>query len=234
MSPDWRAPTSCPSPRISNTRLAPTKRLAVVATIASSRSLAPLGSSSFAPRDEQAVRLLLAAPDPPAKLVQLREPEPVRPLDDHDRRVRDVDADLDHGRRDEDVELPVSKRGMTLPLLAGHSRPGTSRREAPQLAARSHSLVLGRARDVVRLFDQRADHVCLSALVDLRPRIARPPPRAPPVTHVVSMGLRSGGGIATREMSRSPYSVSASVRGIGVAVMSRTCGARPSRATRAA
>src|SRR5919206_500998 len=38
--------------------------------------------------------------------MQLGEPEPVGLLDDHDRRVRDVDADLDHGRRHEHVELP--------------------------------------------------------------------------------------------------------------------------------
>src|SRR5206468_8511107 len=56
-------------------------------------------------RDEQAVRLLGTAPDAPAQLVQGREAEPVRLLHDHDRGVRDVDADLDHGRRDEDVEL---------------------------------------------------------------------------------------------------------------------------------
>ena len=62
-------------------------------------------SSSRRARDEQAVRLLRAAADAAAQLVQLGEPEAVGLLDDHDRRVRDVDADLDHGRRDEHVEL---------------------------------------------------------------------------------------------------------------------------------
>src|SRR6266511_5711064 len=37
-------------------------------------------------RDEQAVGLLAPAPDPAAKLVQLREPEAIRLLDDHHRR----------------------------------------------------------------------------------------------------------------------------------------------------
>ena len=46
-----------------------------------------------------------AAPDAAAQLVQLEQPEPVGVLDDHHRRVRDVDADLDHGRGDEHVEL---------------------------------------------------------------------------------------------------------------------------------
>ena len=40
--------------------------------------------------------------------------------------------------------------------------------------------------------------------------------------------LRPGGSSSSTETSRSPYTVSASVRGIGVAVMCSTCGARPS------
>src|SRR5207249_11480302 len=56
-------------------------------------------------RDQEAVRLLSGTSDSPAQLMQLRETETIRFLHDHDRRVRDVDADLDHGRRDEDVEL---------------------------------------------------------------------------------------------------------------------------------
>jgi len=52
-------------------------------------------------RDEQAVGLLRSAPDPASQLVELRETEAVGLLDDHHRRVRDVDADLDHRRRDE-------------------------------------------------------------------------------------------------------------------------------------
>src|SRR5439155_18347973 len=52
-------------------------------------------------RDEQGVGLLRPTPDPAAQLVELREPEAIGFLDDHDRRVWDVDADLDHGRRDE-------------------------------------------------------------------------------------------------------------------------------------
>ena len=65
-----------------------------------------VGQLLLRPRDEQAVRLLGASPHPAAQLVQLGEAEPVGLLDDHDRRVRDVDTDLDHRRRDEDVELP--------------------------------------------------------------------------------------------------------------------------------
>ena len=70
-----------------------------------SRCLRRLRQLLLRPRDEQAVRLLGAAADAAAQLVQLREPEAVGLLDDHHRRVRDVDADLDHRRRDEHVEL---------------------------------------------------------------------------------------------------------------------------------
>ena len=38
--------------------------------------------------------------------MQLGQPEPLRVLDQHGRRVRDVDANLDHGRGDQDVEAP--------------------------------------------------------------------------------------------------------------------------------
>ena len=40
------------------------------------------------------------AADPPAQLMELREPEALGVLDEHHRRVRHVDPDLDHGRRD--------------------------------------------------------------------------------------------------------------------------------------
>ena len=44
----------------------------------------------------------------------------------------------------------------------------------------------------------------------------------------MTIGLRAAGGFAISLTERSPYTVSASVRGIGVAVMCSTCGARPS------
>ena len=59
---------------------------------------------------EDAVRLVRAAADTAAQLVQLRQSETFGVLDDHDRRVGHVDADLDHGRRDEDVELAADER----------------------------------------------------------------------------------------------------------------------------
>ena len=55
--------------------------------------------------EQEAVRLVAAAPHAAAQLVQLREAEAVGVLDHHRRRVRDVDADLDHRRRHEHVHL---------------------------------------------------------------------------------------------------------------------------------
>src|SRR4029079_18774659 len=61
-----------------------------------------LGELLLGPRDEETVGLLGAAADAPAQLVQLGKAEAVGLLDDHDRRVRDVDADLDHRSGDKD------------------------------------------------------------------------------------------------------------------------------------
>ena len=66
-------------------------------------------TSSVAVRDEDAVRLDGPAADPAAQLVELGEPEPVGPLDDHHRRLRHVHADLDDGRADQHVELAVAE-----------------------------------------------------------------------------------------------------------------------------
>src|SRR5919197_4658970 len=71
------------------------------------------------PRDEQAVRLLRTATHPPAELMQLSETEAVRLLHDHDRRVRNVDADLDHRGCDEDVDPAGLELRHALPALGG-------------------------------------------------------------------------------------------------------------------
>src|SRR5574341_682111 len=66
-------------------------------------SLRLLGEA--AAREKDAVRLPRAAPDAPAQLMELREPEPLGVLDEHDRRVGHVDAHPDHRRADEEVDL---------------------------------------------------------------------------------------------------------------------------------
>ena len=191
-----------------------------------------LGQLLPRPRDEQAVRLLGAPADAAAQLVELREPEAVGLLDDHDRRVRDVDADLDHGRRDEDVELPR--------LEARHHRAAVARAQAPVQAAdavaaaaravrsRSASASAARATFVPdSSMSGQTTYACRPSSRWRRSRVYASELRSS-VTQAVTIGFRSAGGDASSLTSRSPKTVSASVRGIGVAVRWRTCGLRPS------
>ena len=60
---------------------------------------------------------MLAAPDTPAELVQLREAEALGVLDQHHRRVRHVHADLDHRRRHQHVDLAVAEGAHHAVLL---------------------------------------------------------------------------------------------------------------------
>ena len=55
------------------------------------------------------IRLPVPPPDTAAQLMQFRKSEHVGPLDNHGVRVRDVDAGLDDGRTDKDVDGPVNK-----------------------------------------------------------------------------------------------------------------------------
>ena len=64
-------------------------------------------------------RPVLTSPDASAQLVQLRQAEPVRVDDDDHRRVRHVDAHLDDGRRDENVDLAGAEAAHDVVLLLG-------------------------------------------------------------------------------------------------------------------
>ena len=115
--PCWRVPNTSPSPRSVRS---------TSASLKPSRSAAT--ASQPAPRqlgvrvgEEQAVRLVLPAPDPPAQLVQLRDAVAVGLLDHDHRGVRDVDADLDHAGRHEHVDLARREAPHHVALLArGH------------------------------------------------------------------------------------------------------------------
>ena len=135
-----------------------------------------LGELELRARDQQAVGLLGAAADAAAELVELGEAEPVCLLDDHDRRVRDVDADLDHRRRHEHVELALLERAHHLAPLR-RLQPAVEQPDAvaAQLGAREpRGLLLGRAREPgLRRLDQRADDVGLPPGVEVHaePRV---------------------------------------------------------------
>ena len=60
--------------------------------------------------DQPAHRLGRATTDASSELMQLRDAEPARVEHHHHGRVRNVDADLDHGRCDEHVDLTRSER----------------------------------------------------------------------------------------------------------------------------
>src|SRR5690606_9226537 len=61
-------------------------------------------------RDHVRIGLMMRAADAAAQLMQLRQTEPVRAVDDDRVRGRDVDAALDDRRADEHVDLAVIER----------------------------------------------------------------------------------------------------------------------------
>ena len=133
-----------------------------------------------------------AAADPAAQLVQLRDAVAVGLLDHHHRRVRHVDADLDHAGRDQHVDLAGREARHHLALLARvhlavHHRRRGSRANSPAREA----LALGRRGARLQrlgLLDQRADDEALPALaqaladelVRARRACARARPRSSP------------------------------------------------------
>src|SRR5262249_35062997 len=70
-------------------------------------------------RDQEAVRLLGAATAPASQLMKLGEPKAVGFLHDHDRRVGDVDTDLDHGRGHQYVQFSSLETSHQLAPFGG-------------------------------------------------------------------------------------------------------------------
>ena len=96
---------------------------------------------------------------------------------DHHRRVRDVDADLDHGGGDEHVELAGAEARPSSPP----SRPTASARAAARAAARPARRSTG-GRTSPRPRPPRASRSPRSAGTRRRPGGRRPPRRARPPT----------------------------------------------------
>ena len=103
--PTARSPSRLPAPRISRSRIAilnPEPELRVVRERREPRRR--LGAERRRGGIEQiGVGTLAGATDAAADLVELGQPEPVRPLDDQRVRLRDVEPRLDDRRRDEHV-----------------------------------------------------------------------------------------------------------------------------------
>ena len=86
------------------------------------QTLARLGRSLMS-REQDAEGLLVPAPDPPAKLVELRKAEPLGVLDYHHARVGHVDADLYHGSRHEYVNRAARNSSITASFSSCFIRP---------------------------------------------------------------------------------------------------------------
>ena len=85
------------------------------------------------------------APDAAAQLVELGETEAFGALDDDQRRIGDVDPDLDHRRRDQHARSPRANDAMTSSLSGPFIRPWTSPTlSAPKRIAEHRRTLLGR------------------------------------------------------------------------------------------
>ena len=108
MWPLCSPPRRLPAPRISRSRAGDAEAGAEVGELAqiAARRFRACSESTRSRRHQQvAVGELVAAPHPAAQLVELRQAEAVRPVDDHGVDVRDVDAVLDDRGGEQDVEL---------------------------------------------------------------------------------------------------------------------------------
>ena len=118
-------------------------------------------------------------------------------------------------------------------LLLGRRQPPVQQAEPePRELAGGEALVglLGRRHlELLALVDQRADHVRLTSGRDLSRTSAHDLrlERAARVAHLVTIGVRPGGSSSSTLTSRSPYTVIAAVRGIGVAVITSRSGTPP-------
>ena len=92
--------------------------------------------------------------------MQLRQSEPFGVLDDHDRRLGHVDADLDDRGRDQDLRLPaLEPLHRRVPLGTGHLAVHQPDRAAEDGAKRFRALLGRRHVEGLALVDQRANPI---------------------------------------------------------------------------
>lgn len=127
-SPCWRLPKKSPGPRRARSCsaiLKPSGRLA-------ERLQALFCLLVFRPADQHAVGLRAAAPDASAQLMQLTEAEALGILNDHQRRVRHIHADLHDRCGDENIVVSRAERAQRRVLFPRFSSVRAPiRREAP-------------------------------------------------------------------------------------------------------
>ena len=224
--PCWRVPRISPSPRRVRSTSASSKPSRGRARSPPSAGRRALGVGVG---EQDAVALVLAAADATAQLVKLGEPVALGALDQHHGGVGDVDADLDHGGRDEHVELAAGESLHRLGLLArrtsGRAAGRRGSRRARRRASRSASAL---AAFACSFSESETSGQTTNAWRPSRRRArmnSYAPARFSSPTTQVFTGRRPAGSSRIVVVSRSPYAVSESVRGIGVAVMCRTWGA---------
>lgn len=126
----------------------------------------------FVVGDEEAVGLRRAASDAAAQLVELGEAEMVRALHQHDRRVRNVHADFDHGGRDEHVVLLVAEVGHDAVFFVGlHASVQETEFEFGENFLLEFFVFLGGGFEIIHLlalFHERIDDEGLASVFDLR------------------------------------------------------------------
>ena len=116
---------------------------------------------------KQAGRMPRPAADAAAQLMQLRQPETFRVLDDHDGCFRHVDADFDHRGGDQELCLTGGK-ALHRSVLVGAFHPPVHQIDAcPEGFAQLGKTRLGGSEiDLFRLVDQRADPIDALAFVE--------------------------------------------------------------------
>ena len=224
---------------------------------------APAGVAGFQGGDQQAGPGQPAPAHPAAELVQLGDPEPVGVKDDHEGCVVDVDAHLDHRGGDQQLGPvgrkvvpwrrtsgpgPAGRGAEPGELRPGPVLPGGARRRPSRMRVRGPAVSFqirrrglrfpGAEVAVVVRSDLGADDVHLVARRRSPPgtrdqmRPAQAGFSASPTTWV-EIGARPAGSSSSTDVSRSPKTVIATVRGMGVAVMTSRCGGLLALARRA-
>ena len=116
---------------------------------------------------EDAISLQIAAADAAPQLVELGQAEAFGAVDEHDRRVGDVDADFDDARRDQELDIPFLE-GLHdgFFLFAGHTAVDEAARALFEDAGPQFLIEVRRRLqiDAFRGLDEGTDDVALLAL----------------------------------------------------------------------
>src|SRR6266542_2471431 len=140
------------------------------ARLAGAHHLARASNLQILLGDFEAVRGLFHYLHPPAQLMQLRQAEALGVFDQHDRGVRHVHADLDHGRSHQNLNLIRAERPHYALFLGGlHLSVQQADVEFREDLLAEVLVHLGRVPQIelFGLLDDRINDVSLAALFDL-------------------------------------------------------------------